>query len=534
MNIILKKIEQLKISKSVILLTFIILIGLFLRVYRFPDLFYYTMDEEVMNLIQRRIVLFEHVPLIGSVSPLGTYLAPYFYYLGAVILALSNLNPIGQGILAALLGSFNIFLIYFVVKQLFNQRIAFFASLFYSTSFLMVLFDRRWWHLSLGPILSLTILLSLYKIKQGSIKFVYLLTIALILGWSSDYTNLVLFFFVGLTWILFRLPVKKKEILIALAIFLIANLPLVFFDLRHDFLNSKTFINYLIKKEQRHTSDRETLGSNSREQALVAVSQPFITFSRMIYIKSDLNVSAQHTYCKEYILERNNQQGLILPLISGFIILVLSFLTFKNWRKKDFLGQKLILSFYLIYQLGILIYAFIFKGDIFEHYLSTLMPHFFIMLAIIIVFIYQRFKLLGLSLALIIALINIHSLLTAYNPLSYQNKIQAAKYALEKVGDEDFSLDSIGSCFRYDGFYYPFLLNGRHPVKSYQDHNYSWLYNYQVAKDHPEKIVVMVAKGKYDDDKFKEAYEKYSKWVIDKNRFGDLEVLILDNKGKEF
>src|SRR5258708_7241098 len=64
----------------------IILVGFLLRTYNLPHLFFYTMDEEVMNLIQRRIVLGTHFPLIGSVSPLGTYLGPIFYYFGAAIL----------------------------------------------------------------------------------------------------------------------------------------------------------------------------------------------------------------------------------------------------------------------------------------------------------------------------------------------------------------------------------------------------------------------------------------------------------------
>src|SRR5690348_15619781 len=112
------------------------------------------MDEEVMNLIQRRIVLGVHFPLIGSVSPLGTYLGPYWYYIGALVLGISKLNPIGQGYFAAALGTFNIWLIYWVGKELFNKKVGLFAAFFYSTSFLMVIFDRRFWQLTLGPGLS--------------------------------------------------------------------------------------------------------------------------------------------------------------------------------------------------------------------------------------------------------------------------------------------------------------------------------------------------------------------------------------------
>src|SRR5579884_1782226 len=115
----------------------------------------------------------------------------------------------------------------------------------------MILFDRRFWHLTLGPFLSLLVLLSLFKIKKGQLKYVYLLVTALILGFNSDYTNLVLILFTVICWFVFKLPVRKKEVLIAVAIFILSNLPLVAFDLRHNFLNTKAFIGYFTHHQQK-------------------------------------------------------------------------------------------------------------------------------------------------------------------------------------------------------------------------------------------------------------------------------------------
>lgn len=516
------------------ILTLVILVGFILRVYNLPNLFYYTMDEEVMNLIQRRIILGEHFPLIGSVSPLGTYLGPIFYYFGALILLVSKLNPIGQSYFAAILGVFNIFLIYFVAKKLFNTRTGLLAALFYSTSFLMVIFDRRFWHLTPGPILSLLVLLSIFKIKHGSIKYVYLLTAALIFGWNTDYTNLILFLFTVVSWVIFKLPLFKKEILIALLIFGISNAPLVLFDLRHDFLNSKAFISYFTNKEQRHTPDRDQLGRGRGEQTYLTAILPLITFSRALFVNSDLNISEQHTYCKQYILDRNLKQGVILPILSLFIILSFSYLTFKYRKKQIFFSYQIILLFYLIFQLGVLFYAAVFKGDVFEHYLATLLPYLFIILSVVVWFIFNsRFKYLAIAFVLIFIFFNLKLNFQVSNTLSLNNKISAAKFALNSVGSENFSLDSL-SCFKFDGFYYPFLLFDRHPIKSHQDPNYSWLYNYEVAEKHPKKIVVMVPRGKFEDQEFKETYHRYQKWVIDRAEFGDLEVLILDNSQGEF
>lgn len=539
----MKKVIKFFQTKEGLLLLIVVVLGLLLRLYRINELFYYTMDEEVMNLIQRRIVLLQHFPLIGSVSPLSTYLGPIFYYFGAVILAISNLNPLGLGIFGSLLGAANIFFIYFVASRFFDRRVGILAAIFYSFSFLQTIFDRRYWHLTPGPFLSMLILFALYKIKKGSIKFIYLLTGALIFGWNTDYTNLVLFLFTFLVWIIFRLPVRRKEVAIAIFIFILSNAPLVLFELRHDFLNSKSFVSYFTTKHQESKSategvlnasqSRETLGKTRIEQATLTSLLPYITFSRAIFTTSDLNISAQHTYCKDYIFARNNAQGKALPGAAAIIILAFIFLTIKNWQSKFSTSYKLILGFFLVFQLGVLIYSFLFKGDVFEHYLSTLLPYLFIILAVVLSWIYQRFKVMTIILVGFFILSNIYLTFNSFNPLGYKNKIEATQFALNQVSNREFSLDSVGSCFRYDGYYYPFILQGRHPVKSYQDSNYSWLFDYPVSATHSANMVVMVSKGKFEDSEANRIYNMYQPWVRVRKNFGGIEVLILDNSQGE-
>lgn len=518
----------------------VLLLGLLLRLYRFPELFYYTMDEEVMNLIQRNIVLGKHFPLIGSVSPLSTYLTPYFYYFGAFILWISKLNPLGQGIFAAILGTFNIGLIYYIGNKIFGRTIALFSSIIYSSSFLITIFDRRYWHLSLGPFLSLLVFLSLYKIKQGSVKYIYLLTSALIIGWSSDYTNIILFVYSFIFWVVFRLPVKRREILLAILIFVFSNLPLVLFDLRHDFLNTKSFITYFTRKHsltapdisgKTETGDRETLGNTKKDQAIQTAKLPFITLSRLFYINSNLNLNEQHTYCKEYIVQRNDSQGFWLPLLSVIILGDFLYLTLKTRIQ----SYRMVALFYIIFQAGVLFYAFVFKGDVFEHYLATLLPYFVFILAIVL---FHLSKVVGIKIALVLLIIwaglNINLLFRAYNPFGFQNKLQIADFALNAIGAEKFALDSLSSCFRWDGYYYPFILKGRHPEKSYQDPNYSWLYDYPVAENPPSKVVVVSAQGSLEKPSTFENYADYKRQAYLERQFGGIRVLLVEtNRGPE-
>jgi len=381
-----------------------------------------------------------------------------------------------------------------------------------------------------------------YKIKQGQLKFIYLLTGALIFGWNTDYTNLVLFLFTFLAWIIFRLPIKRKEVGIAILIFLFSNIPLLAFDMRHDFLNARSFVNYFTTKHtlqkqdgQAIATDRVTIGNSREEQVMQTALLPFITFSRAIYTASDLNISEQHTYCKAYIASRNSSQSLLLPILAALIIGAFIYLMIKKRRSKEGLGYVLILSFYLIFQLGVTFYAFVFKGDVFEHYLSTLLPYLFIILGVEVSLLFSsKLKPLALILTFLFIIINVSLVLRAYNPFGLNDKIAASKYALTKVGNNAYSLDTLSSCFRWDGFYYPFILNGSHPVKSYQDPNYAWLYDYQVAEKHPSLVVVEVPSGKFEDQQSKDFYSRYQQWVIDRKTFGGIEVLILDNNKGDF
>ncbi len=524
-------------KKEIIFLFAIAALGLFLRLYKLKENFYYTMDEEVMNLIQRRIVLGQHFPLIGSVSAIGTYLGPIFYYFGAGVLFLSKLNPLGQGIFAAILGTMNILFIYKVTGQLFNKTTGMIAAFLYSTSFLMVIFDRRFWHLMPGPFLSLIVLWSIYKIKKGSLKFIYPLVLAIIFGINTDYTNAILILFTIVCWVVFQLPLKKKEVLVAFLLLVLSNIPLLVFDLRHDFLNTRKIVAYFT---QRHikavvNTDREVLGNTGFEQAVQSSILPFITLSRLFYTISDLNISEQHTYCKPYIVSRNKAQGFLLPGFFAVILVIFFYLTYKSFKQKNNLGYKLVALFYFIFQTGILGYAFFLKGDVFEHYLATLMPYMFIIVSVVLASLYsKKWRILVYGFLFIFIISNIILITKAYNPFGFKNKMNAVKYALNQVGDDNFSLDSLSSCYRWDGFYYPFVYFGRHPEKSYQDPNYSWLFDYKVSEKHPNKIVVIVPKGRLEDKKLTDTYNRYQQWVSAKEKFGGLEVLILDNSKGDF
>ncbi len=532
----LMNVVRILARKEYLILIGLILLGLFLRLYNFSQNYYFGVDEELMNLVERRIALGQHFPMVGSFSAIGSFLLPYFYYFGALLLKVSNLNPLGQGIFAAILGTFNIFFIYKVGKCLFNTRVGLFSAVLYSTSFLMVLYDRRFWHITFSPFLTLIIVFSILKIKQGSIKFVYLLTLGLLIGWSTDYVNLVLFLLVFISWFVFKLPWKKKEVLISVIFFVLMNIPIVAFDLRHDFYSSKILLSFFTTKlNSPNESSRSALLDRTRnDQALYTFTQPFITFSRTLYMNSDLNITEQHAYCKEYVTNRNNMQGLLLPILTLLITAGFFFMTFKDRKSKHKFGMQIVSLFLVVYVVGLLTYGYVFNNDIFEHYLANLLPIWFIVLGFMLEKLYNKKNWLVIVLLGLFMVFNVNSLIHSNNPLGYQNKLDAVSFAKDKLGDRPFSLDSIGECHSWDGYYYAFISAWRHPEKSFQDPLYAWQYDYVPPENHPDRIVVMVSRGKYPDPKQDEIYNRYKQWLVDDKKFGDLEVMILDNSKGDF
>ena len=99
---------------------------------------------------------------------------------------------------------------------------------------------------------------------------------------------------------------------------------------------------------------------------------------------------------------------------------------------------------------------------------------------------------------------------------------------------EDFSLDSIGSCFSYNGYRYLFLLRGKEPAKSYVDANFTYLYDQPPAQAHPKNLFVMVNHEFQDNSEFYKKYAEYKMQQLDSTNFGSIEVMHIDNSNLKF
>lgn len=493
-----------------------------LRIYHLEKLFYFTYDEEIPAFVGRRLILWQHIPLIGGVTPFNFHLGPYFYWFYAFLLFFSKLNPIIWGYASAALSGAIVLLVFSISRSLRGKKLAITAAIFWTFSYLAIIYDRHLWALYWGAIISLVVIYSLHKIIKGREKFVFLLAITLALGIHADLSNLIFFALSFIVWIIYKIPFRKSTLIALLFIPLFA-LPLVAFDVRHDFANTKPINNFLQKSKN---ANKPGFSLQKFETNTLIFPR---ALSRLVYTFGDNQVAKQYSYCKEFIEEKNAQIPPLVLLISSIILIffTISFLINKNPIK------KMIALTVVLYFLGIQFYGTLFQGDIFEHYITGLLPLLIIIFAYFVSLLPKKLWLVALT---IFVAANIYKLSLSQNSQGLTNKRLATEYTMQKVRGEAFSLDSLSTCWKLNGYRYLFATFGREPVKSYVDPNLAYLYGTTQVWDHypPAVVVFVIHDYALETPDFYRRYALLKSHEISSGLFGSIEVIIMDNSNNWF
>ena len=514
----------MKISKSFFLSLCIVLLGVILRGYRLEELFHFTYDEEVFAFIGRRMWVQGHIPLIGGVTPMHVHLAPYFYWLSGVILRLGDFIPTIWGAAGLVLAGITMGLIYHTGKTIFSPKVGLLAQLFYAVSFGINLYDRHYWGLLFNPLFSVIVFFCLWKIVRKEKWYFYILALTLSVAFHFDPSTLVLYL-VSFFVLLYRRVLTAKFILSGIAIFVAVLAPLIAFDIRHKGENIRGWNQYLKELKTQDTKHSSSFISN----ALVLPK----TLARTLAIDGPVDLAEQYSYCKPYVSKRLNQTP---PWAVGITIII--FVTGAWYLYKRSKKEKNALSILYIYffsvLVGITIYGTFFGGDLFDHYLTTALPLFALLVGFVFTKNFNRFMPLAFILGMLFILSNISSLHNAYHSYGYTTKKEAIDWVQSHVGETPFSLESLGSCYKFMGYRYLFAVHGREPVKSYVDQNFFYVFDTLPAEKHPPITVVMVNKSNYEDAEFASSYNHFLGGAIQKKAFGGFEVLIIDNTSGKY
>lgn len=331
-------------------LTFLLLLSVYFRFYNLNKLAFFTYDQARDALYIKRIIVEHKFRLIGTQSSIpGLYTGPLYYYLMLPFLWLFGLNPIGIDFAIALLGVMTVGLVYFLAK-IWSGRvfIAWLVALVFSFQPQILAQSRFAWNPNAIPFFALLFIFSLYKLKEKPFWWmISFLALAVLL--QLHYSG-VCFLPVLVFWVF----VNRKEIDFgkwfgfSFFLFLILMSPLLGFELRHNFTNSRAIFRYL------------KIGAPGE-----IPPPPFFPglWQKLDYLMVEI------------------VWGIRNKLLSGLVILVTIFLGIKSYFSEKKFRQPLILLF-LWLCFGVLTASF-YRGSFFNFYLTFLYPVGFLLMAIL-------------------------------------------------------------------------------------------------------------------------------------------------------
>lgn len=223
------------------ILVAILLLGLFLRVYGARSMFMYGHDQDLQGWIIKDVVLNKHFRLIGQeTSTQGIFIGPLFYYLLIPFYLLTKMDPIGGVVLVTLLGVFGIASFNFVFSRVFNKTTGLVAALVYTVSFYTIFNDRE--VVPTMPVIIWTVWFyyAINLILKGREKLGFILAGVLAgLIWHLNFGLVLVLPLVPIAFLLSKKKINWHALFWGTTAVFITFLPLVLFETRHGFSQTK-------------------------------------------------------------------------------------------------------------------------------------------------------------------------------------------------------------------------------------------------------------------------------------------------------
>ncbi len=228
----------------------ILVIASFLRLYKIDQYMIFLGDEGRDAIIVKKMIYEHHFPLIGPPTSAGNiYLGPLYYYMMLIPMAIFNLNPVSAAVMVAIIGVLTIWLIYYLGKVWFGNTSGLVSAFLYAISPVTINYSNFSWNPNPLPFFALLSIYGFYKVnKSGNFLWLILSGLSVAAAIQMHYLALILIPVMGILWIhqisiRFRRKYQTKNLIsgtiLGILSFLLLMSPLLWFDLRHDFLNYK-------------------------------------------------------------------------------------------------------------------------------------------------------------------------------------------------------------------------------------------------------------------------------------------------------
>jgi 4-amino-4-deoxy-L-arabinose transferase-like glycosyltransferase len=184
------------------------------------------------------------IPLVGITSS-HTWLhqGPLWTYILAIILWISDFDPLVPGYIMAVFGTITVIYMYWVLSRMFDRTTGLIASALLSVSVYAVIFARQPYHTSPITFFVIMLLYSTWKWLQGNVNFFPLVLLSLTILYHFELAS-ALFWPVFVLIMLYGAFTKKKwvthlknrrVIVLSLVAFIVPMLPIFIYDVYNGF-----------------------------------------------------------------------------------------------------------------------------------------------------------------------------------------------------------------------------------------------------------------------------------------------------------
>lgn len=410
--------------KELVLLLGIVLVGSYLRFFGvFTNSFAFTYDVGRDMLALWNIVYLHKIPLIGATTGLtGVFYGPWWYYFLTPFFFISSGDPQGVAFLMAAIGILSIIFGYFLGKRVSGKGLGLFIALIMSTSPYMISLSAQIWNPNIAPLFVIFVLLLLLKLfkKDKKRRARDFLLLGFLLGFNID-LEIVFGLLFSIAIILSLIFILKKKITIKNILFLalgylIVFAPRILFDLRHQFLMTKSFFKFFTQG-----GSQETGGS---------IVNLVVARSLIIFDQFSQTIAA------------NNK------LLALLIVVFITYALKTGYKKaetniKNFINVSLIVL--IVFVLG----TVFFSHDIWPHYLVGLPVFYILLFSLSLEVLAKKFKsyLPFMVIAIFLFIINLNPVSVFANfqkPLwigdasVYRNQLEVIDHIYSEAKGEDF------------------------------------------------------------------------------------------------
>lgn len=421
------------------------LICLFFGFFRINERYTFEWDQEddavkVMNMIeQRKPILIG--PRVANAN--GFFVGPYHYYFLWPFYTATKGDPIAGAIAVIVVSIITSITGYLVTEKLYGKKAGLTAGIIWATTTNIVS-----WNVMYTTFFGIMGYFLCLKVMDSKPKFFPWLMLIYGLATTSHLVPISMGLSVVVAWFLADKKPKIRQLFFGIGLFILPFLPIIIFDLRHDFLNFKKIGEFLF------------FNKNNGE------INPWWLFLRSFWRGLNLNIFSWDIYSQKILIFFCN-------------LLVLAIVALEVWQLK--IKQKILTVVWILTPLIILGF---YRGNIPEYYYGLALSILPIFLGKII----SKLKMTTIILVLLV-LIGVRFLKIAKNTpfVSLSDKRKMVEYMVNQKNDEFFNISyDLGSGMD-TGYNYLFRFYRKEPENSEKGH----LYTVVLTKDVDESEILV-------------------------------------------